>query len=116
MRKIFVSMMMLLLAMMTINAANIDKQIKTQQQNQSDMKKKIEQYNKIAKQKSKESKSLLSQLSRLKKNANESESRMNDLERENSKLQAPVTELDRNIKRVSESAGKAHGYIQAFTR
>ena len=103
MRKIFASVMILLLASSIANAANIDKQLKTQQRNQSDMKKKIEQYNKIAKQKSKESKSLLSQLSRLKKNANESESRMNDLERENKKLQSSVTELDKNIARVSES-------------
>ncbi len=103
MRKIFALLVLLLLAVSAINAANIDKQIKTQQKNQNDMKKKIEQYNKIAKQKSKESKSLLSQLSRLRKDANESESRMNDLERENSKLQASVTELNRNIVRVSES-------------
>ena len=103
MKKIFAPVMIFLLAMFTINAANLDKQIKTQQQNQSDMKKKIEQYNKIAKQKSRESKSLLSQLSRLRKDANESESRMNDLERENSKIQASVTELSRNIARVSES-------------
>ena len=100
MRKIFV---LLVLTIMAVNAANIDKQIKTQKQNQSDMKKKIEQYNKIAKQKSKESKSLLSQLSRLKKNANESESRMNELEQKNAKLQSSVTELNRNIARVSES-------------
>ena len=95
--------MILLLASSALNAANIDKQIKTQQRNQSDMKKKIEQYNKIAKQKSKESKSLLSQLSRLKKNANESESRMNELEQKNAKLQSSVTELNKNIVRVSES-------------
>ena len=95
--------LLLLLALLTLNAANIDRQIKTQQQSQADMKKRIEQYNKIARQKSKESKSLLSQLSRLKKNASESESRMNDLERENSKLKASVTELNRNIARVSES-------------
>ena len=102
-KRIFAPLMIFLLAMASLNASNIDRQIKTQQRSQSDMKKKIEQYNKIAKQKSKESKSLLSQLSRLRKNANESESRMNDLERENSKLQASVTELDRNIARVSES-------------
>lgn len=94
---------LLVLCAMSLCAANIDRQIKTQQQNQSDMKKKIQQYNAIARQKSKESKTLLSQLSRLRKDANESESRMNDLERENSKLQASVTELNKNIARVSES-------------
>ena len=93
----------MLAVILLLNAANIDKQIKTQQKNQNDMKKKIEQYNAIARQKSKESKSLLSQLSRLKKNANESQSRMNDLEQENSKLQASVTELNKSIVRVNES-------------
>ncbi|MBR4196234.1 MAG: peptidoglycan DD-metalloendopeptidase family protein [Synergistaceae bacterium] len=94
---------LLALILLTVNASNIDKQIRTQKQNQADMKKRIEQYNKIARQKSKESKSLLSQLSRLRQNASESESRMNDLQRENSKLQASVAELNRNIARVSES-------------
>lgn len=102
-RKIFALLLLITLAIPAVNAANIDRQIKTQQKSQNDMKKKIEQYNKIAKQKSKESKSLLSQLSRLRKDANESESRMNDLERENSKLQASVTELNKTIARVSES-------------
>lgn len=99
--KKFITLM--ILVMLSMNAANIDRQIKAQQKNQSDMKRKIEQYNKIARQKSKESKTLLSQLSRLKKNANESESRMNDLERENSELQSSVKELDRTIARVNES-------------
>ena len=103
MRKFFALLVLFMLSVSVMNASNIDRQIKTQQKSQSDMKKKIEQYNKIAKQKSRESKSLLSQLSRLRKDANESESRMNDLERENSKLQASVTELSRNIARVSES-------------
>ena len=94
---------LLALILLTVNTSNIDKQIRTQKQNQADMKKRIEQYNKIARQKSKESKSLLSQLSRLRQNASESESRMNDLQRENSKLQASVAELNRNIARVSES-------------
>lgn len=103
MKRIIPAVMILLAAMMSINAANLDSQIKNQQKNQSEMKRKIEQYNKIARQKSKESKTLLSQLSRLKKNASESESRMNDLERENTQLQASVSELNRNITRVNES-------------
>ncbi|MBR1657653.1 MAG: peptidoglycan DD-metalloendopeptidase family protein [Synergistaceae bacterium] len=106
MKKIFVPLMIFILAFMTLNASNIDKQIKTQQKNQSDMKKKIEEYNKIARQKSKESKTLLSQLSRLRKDANDSESRMNDLELETSKLQASVTELGRDIKRVNEAMNR----------
>ena len=93
----------MLLVLLALNASNLDRRIRSEQQSQSDMKKRIEQYNRIAKQKSKESKSLLSQLSRLKKNANESESQMNDLERQTANLQASVKELDRNIARVSES-------------
>ncbi|MBQ3402368.1 MAG: peptidoglycan DD-metalloendopeptidase family protein [Synergistaceae bacterium] len=67
------------------------------------MKKKIQQYNAIARQKSKESRNLLSQLSRLKQNASESQSRMADLERENTRLQASVSELNSRIARVNES-------------
>ncbi|MBQ6919068.1 MAG: peptidoglycan DD-metalloendopeptidase family protein [Synergistaceae bacterium] len=100
MRRIFFAVLIFLL---TLNASNIDRQIKTQQKNQSDMKKKIQQYNAIARQKSKESKTLLSQLSRLRQNASESASRMSDLERENNRLQISVTELNKNIARVNES-------------
>ena len=100
MKKIFFAVVIFLL---TLNASNIDRQIKTQQKNQSDMKKKIQQYNAIARQKSKESKTLLSQLSRLRQNANESASKMNDLERENSRLQLSVSELSKDIARVNES-------------
>ena len=84
-------------------SANIDKQIKDQQKSQSDMKKKIQQYNAIAKEKSKQSKNLLSQLSRLKQTANESQNAMDDLEKENSRLQISVTELNKSIARVNES-------------
>lgn len=101
--KKFTALALFFAAVLSLNAANLDKQIKSQQSKQSDMKKKIEQYNKIARQKSKESQSLLSQLSRLRKSANDSESRMNDLERENTRLQASVSELSRSITRVNES-------------
>ena len=84
-------------------SANIDSQIKAQQRSQSDMKKKIQQYNAIAKEKSKQSKNLLSQLSRLKQNANASQEEMDTLERENSRLQISVTELNKSIARVNES-------------
>ena len=97
------SIILLILMMFALNASNIDTQIRTQKQSQADMKKRIEQYNKIARQKSQESKSLLSQLSRLKKNANESETQMNDLEREAVKLQATVRELDQSITRTRQS-------------
>ena len=84
-------------------SANIDSQIKAQQKSQSDMKKKIQQYNAIAKEKSKQSKNLLTQLSRLKQNANESQAQMNTLEQENTRLQNSVRELNRSIARVNES-------------
>ena len=84
-------------------SANIDSQIKTQQKNQSDMKKKIQQYNAIAKEKSKQSKNLLSQLSRLRQNASESQAQMDNLEQENTKLQNSVSELNKRIARVKDS-------------
>ncbi len=94
---------LLVLTFFALNAANIDRQIKNQQRSQSEMRRKIQQYNAIARQKSKESKNLLSQLSRLRQNANESESRMTHLESENTRLQASVQELNANIIRVNES-------------
>ena len=69
---------LLLLAVLAGTAwgANIDRQIKTQQKSQADMKKQIQQYNAIAKEKSKQSKTLLSQLSRLKQNASSSQAQI----------------------------------------
>ncbi|MBQ7593289.1 MAG: peptidoglycan DD-metalloendopeptidase family protein [Synergistaceae bacterium] len=101
--KKFLALIMIFLMSSLAYGANLDSQIKTQQKNQNDMKKKIQQYNEIAKQKSRQSKDLLSQLSRLKQNANASQERMNDLERENDKLQNSVSVLDRNIAVVTES-------------
>ncbi|MBQ7562191.1 MAG: peptidoglycan DD-metalloendopeptidase family protein [Synergistaceae bacterium] len=67
------------------------------------MKKKIRQYNEIAKKKSQESKTLLSRLSRLRQSANDSQEKMQDLERENSRLQSSVSELNKRIKSLNES-------------
>ena len=86
--------------------ANIDRQIKTQQQTQSDMKKKIAKYNEIARQKSKQSKTLLTQLSRLRQSASDSGARIDDLERDNARLSLTVTELNKDIARVNESIAK----------
>ena len=63
--KKFLALIMIFLMSSLAYGANLDSQIKTQQKNQNDMKKKIQQYNEIAKQKSRQSKDLLSQLSRL---------------------------------------------------
>ena len=83
--------------------ANIDRQIKTQQQSQADMKKKIQQYNAIAKEKSKQSKTLLSQLSRLKQNASSSQEQITTLEKENNRLETSAAELTKSIDRVNAS-------------
>lgn len=105
MKKIFAAVIILAMSSLAYGA-NLDKQIKTQQKTQSDMKKKIQQYNEIAKQKSKQSKNLLSQLSRLKQNASASQEKMADLERENDKLQNSVSELNKSISVVNESMSK----------
>ena len=101
--KKFLALIMIFLMSSLSYGANLDSQIKSQQKSQSDMKKKIQQYNEIAKKKSRQSKDLLSQLSRLKQNANASQERMNDLERENDKLQNSVSTLTKNIAVVNES-------------
>lgn len=88
---------------LTAYAASIDSQIKSQKRTQSDMKKKIQQYNAIAREKSKQSKTLLGQLSRLRQDATASQAKMNDLEKENIKLQNSVGELNKKIARVRES-------------
>ena len=104
MKKIFA--VLLVFAMffnLTAYAASVDSQIKSQQKSQNDMKKKIQQYNAIAREKSKQSKTLLGQLSRLKQDANASQEKMNNLEKENIKLQNSVSELNKNIAKVRES-------------
>ncbi len=101
MKKFFALLMIFVVGISAAYGANIDKQIKTQQQTQSDMKKKIQQYNAIAKEKSKQSKTLLTQLSRLKQNANASQEKMSNLERENDRLQNSVGQLTRNIDTVN---------------
>ena len=101
-RKIIALFMILMINGLAF-AANIDSQIKSQQKNQADMKKKIQQYNAIAKEKSKQSKNLLSQLSRLKQNANNSQEQISTLEKENTRLQTSVSELNKKIERVQAS-------------
>ena len=101
MKKFFALLMIFVVGISAAYGANIDKQIKAQQQTQSDMKKKIQQYNAIAKEKSKQSKTLLTQLSRLKQNANASQEKMSNLERENDRLQNSVGQLTRNIDTVN---------------
>lgn len=103
-KKFFAVLLISALAMnLTAYAASIDSQIKSQQRSQSDMKKKIQKYNAIAREKSKQSKTLLGQLSRLRQDASASQAKMNDLEKENIKLQNSVGELNKNIAHVRDS-------------
>ena len=104
MKKFFAALVILFLCLNS-NAwgASIDSQIKSQQRSQSDMKKKIQKYNAIAKEKSKQSKTLLGQLSRLKQDANAEAAKMADLEKEKNKLASSVNELNKNIARVNET-------------
>ena len=104
MRKISAVLVLLLtLAGSCAYGANIDRQIKSQQKSQADMKKKIKQYNDIAKQKSKQSKTLLSQLSRLKQNANSSEEQISTLEQENNRLKKSSDQLTNKINSLNAS-------------
>ena len=108
--KKFIAILVLIFLVAGVNSevysASIDSQIKTQQKNQSDMKKKIQRYNSIAKEKSKQSKTLLGQLSKLKQDASASQAKMNDLESENSKLSKSVDDLNKRIKAVNASMSK----------
>lgn len=103
MKKIFAAFLSVLILANIASSANIDSQIKSEKKNQADMQKKIRQYNEIAKKKSQESKTLLSRLSRLRQSANDSQEKMQDLERENSRLQSSVSELNKRIKSLNES-------------
>ena len=113
MRKIFATLMILVTCLTSAYAASIDNQIKKQQKSQNDMKKKIQQYNNIAKEKSKQSKTLLGQLSRLKQDANASQAKMNDLEKENTRLQNSVASLNENIARINASMAIILGMLRA---
>ena len=103
MKKFFAAFLGLLVIANISLAANIDTQIKSQQRTQADMRKKIQQYNAIARKKSQESKNLLTQLSRLRQNANDSQTRMQNLERENSRLQNSVAALNKKINELHKS-------------
>ncbi|MBR0258157.1 MAG: peptidoglycan DD-metalloendopeptidase family protein [Synergistaceae bacterium] len=78
----------------------------------ADTKQQIQKYNAIAKQKSQESKNLLSQLSRLKKDANDSSARMTDLERDNRRLEASVNKLNDDIARANSSMTHILGMLR----
>lgn len=105
MKKFFAILLIFFISLnfMAAYAASIDSQIKSQQRSQNDMKKKIQQYNAIAREKSKQSKTLLGQLSRLKEDASVSQAKMDNLEKENLKLQNSVAELNKKIENARKS-------------
>ncbi|MBQ9419344.1 MAG: peptidoglycan DD-metalloendopeptidase family protein, partial [Synergistaceae bacterium] len=100
MMKKFIAVLLMLVMVLDLTAYGASK---TAAKSQSDMKKKIQQYNNIAREKSKQSKTLLGQLSRLKQDASASQAKMNDLEKENIKLQNSVGEINKKIAKVRES-------------
>ena len=103
--KKFLAVLLILLVIASPEAysASKKKQAKSQPKTQAEMKKQIQKYNAIAKEKSKQSKTLLSQLSRLKQNANTSEEQIETLEKENKRLAASVNRLNRDIARANAS-------------
>ena len=114
MKKFFAALLILIMSLnLTAYAANIDSQIKSQQRSQNDMKKKIQQYNAIAKEKSKQSKTLLGQLSRLRQDASASQAKMDDLAKENKKLQNSVGQLNKKIASVQASMKKIISTLRA---
>ncbi len=78
-------------------AENLDSQIKKQEREKESLNRKIKEYNELARQKERESRTLLGQLDRLRQDASESQSRMKDLERENGRLQTSMAQLTQDI-------------------
>ncbi len=103
MRKIFLALMILIMTFTPADSTTIDSQIKSQRKTQNDLRKKIKQYNAIAQKKAKQSKTLLGQLSKLKRDANASQVKMKELEKENGKLKNSMDGLNKNISSVNNS-------------
>ena len=104
--KKFLAALVILMVLVSPAAYSASKKTQAKSQKpktQAEMKKQIQKYNAIAKEKSKESKTLLSQLSRLKQNANSSEERIAALEKDNYRLAASIKQLNRDIDRTQAS-------------
>ncbi|MBR0034878.1 MAG: hypothetical protein IJP54_04300, partial [Synergistaceae bacterium] len=104
--KKFLAALVILMVLVSPAAYSASKKTQAKSQKpktQAEMKKQIQKYNAIAKEKSKQSKTLLSQLSRLKQNANSSEEQIETLEKENRRLAASVNKLNRDIDRANAS-------------
>lgn len=80
---------------------NIDSMIKSQQKAKTDIDKKIKQYNEVARQKAQESQNLLGQLTKLRRDANESQNQINKLEAENGRLEASIKTLNHDIEIIA---------------
>ena len=78
-------------------AENIDSQIKNHEKERESLNKKIKQYNELARQKERESHTLLGRLDRLRHDASTSRNRMEFLEKENGRLQNSMEELNRSM-------------------
>ena len=76
---------------------NLESQIKKQEKERESLNQKIKQYNELARQKERESQTLLGQLDRLRQDASESQSRMKHLEKENGRLQSSMDALTQDI-------------------
>ena len=114
MKKFVIVLIVLCLACPAYSASkSVNSQIKIQRTQQADMNKKIQEYNAIAKKKSQQSKNLLSQLTRLKKDANASQAQMANLEQENSRLEVSVGEINKNIDRVNASIEELLSVLKA---
>ena len=99
--RVFFSVIMIVIMFFGLAfGANIDSQIKKQQRNKKDIDKKIQQYNTIIKQKSKQSQTLLGKLGKLKRGASDSQEKIDVLERENSKLHTSMASLNQNLANI----------------
>jgi len=113
MKKLLIIIILLACTRNNIYAANIDTQIKAEQKSQSDMQKKIQQYNALAKKKSQESKNLLSQLSRLKQGANDSQVQIQGLEKENARLEKLIADINAKIAVLNKSISEVMKTLRA---
>ena len=106
MKKIVLIMLLVISFNAVVYGANIDKEIKAQEKSRKEMNDKIKRYNAIAKEKSKQTQTLLGQLTRLRQDASESRNQVQNLEQRNANLEKSVNELNQRIKKVNESKAK----------
>ena len=106
MKKLALMMIFIMSFNSVLYGANVDKEIKAQEKSRSEMNSKIKRYNAIAKEKSKQTKTLLGQLTKLRRDASESQNQMQSLEQKNTNLEKSVKELNKRIEQVNKSKVK----------